>query len=150
MDTRCHARALSFSKLVSRSTIRSAQALRCGIISSAGLSTPLFREDCLPCVGHPAVVFSAWSLGCKRTVKAAADFAASLCATHTHAAPAGCAVCSCDANATALGMGTPANVHARLAQVSGKARCRPEPAVARETSCLKIAKHTVHTPWRIR
>ena len=36
--------------------------------------------------------------------------------------------------------------HARLVQVRGKA----EPAVAKETSCLKIAKRTVNAPCRIR
>ena len=40
--------------------------------------------------------------------------------------------------------------HARLVQVRGKARCRLEPAVAKETSSLKIAKHTVNAPRRIR
>ena len=40
--------------------------------------------------------------------------------------------------------------HARLVQVRGKARWRLEPAVAKETSSLKIAKHTVNAPRRIR
>ena len=40
--------------------------------------------------------------------------------------------------------------HARLVQVRGKARCRLEPAVAKETSSLKIAKHAVNAPRRIR
>ena len=32
--------------------------------------------------------------------------------------------------------------HARSVQMRGKARCRLKPAAAKETSCLKIAKHT--------
>ena len=40
--------------------------------------------------------------------------------------------------------------HARLVQIRGKARCRLEPAVAKETSSLKITKHIVNVPRRIR